>query len=199
MNGLSIPVIHPAFEKLKNSGRLLHLMAAIVLIAHALGHLGESFNPVYFWCQLILALDILLLVFIGRNLAITMPAINSTFRIIEVLFFAGIALLLFLESKWFQGSFHALLSILYIYLFHCERRLGNTESVAIHHTGVIIPGLVEDKLLLWTEINQLQANYDSIQIDTSHQQSLKFNFRTNLSFDELGQIHEFCKHYLGRS
>ena len=198
MNGISFPVIHPAFEKLKSSGRLLHLIAALLLIGHALGHLGDSFNPVYFWCQLIFAIDILLLVFIGRNLAVTMPGVNSIFRFAEFLFFLGIGVLLFLESKWMQGSFHVLLSIVYVYLFHCERRIVKTESVSFLHTGVEVPGLVENKFLLWTQINQLQATYHSIEIETAHQQQLKFNFRENLTFDELDQIHDFCKHYLGK-
>ncbi len=197
MNGISFPVIHPAFEKLKNSGRLFHLIAALLLMAHALSHLGESFNPVYFWCQLIFAFDILLLVFIGRNLAVTMPGINSIFRFAEFLFFLGIGFILFLEAKWIQASFHVLLGVVYIYLFHCERRIIKTEAISFHHTGVGIPGLVESKFLLWTEINQLQATYHSIEIYTSHHQQLKFNFRENLSFDELDQIHDFCKHYLG--
>jgi len=199
MNGISFPVIHPAFEKLKSSGRLLHLIAALLLIAHALSHLGDSFNPVYFWCQLIFAIDILLLVFIGRNLAVTMPGINSVFRFSEFLFFLGIGIILFLEAKWVQASFHSLLGLVYIYLFHCERRIIKTEAISLHHTGVGIPGLTESKFLLWTQINELQATYHSIEIQTAQHQQLTFNFRENLSFDELDQIHDFCKHYLGKS
>ena len=197
MNGISFPVIHPAFEKLKNSGRLLHLIAALLLIGHAFGHLGDSFNPVYFWCQLIFAIDILLLVFIGRNLAVTMPGINSIFRLAEFFFFLGIATLLFIEAKWIQASFHILLSFAYAYLFHCERRINKTEAISFHHTGVVIPGLMENRFLLWAQINKLQATYHSVEIETA-QQHVKFNFRENLSFDELDQIHDFCKHYLGR-
>ena len=197
MNGISFPVIHPAFEKLKNSGRLLHLIAALLLIGHAFGHLGDSFNPVYFWCQLIFAIDILLLVFIGRNLAVTMPGINSIFRLAEFFFFLGIATLLFIEAKWIQAGFHILFSLAYAYLFHCERRINKTEAISFHHTGVVIPGLMENRFLLWAQINKLQATYHSVEIETA-QQHVKFNFRENLSFDELDQIHDFCKHYLGR-
>jgi hypothetical protein len=177
----------------------LHLIAALLLIGHAFSHVGEAYNPVYFWCQLIFGIDILLLVYIGRNLAITMPGINALFRVAEFLFFLGIGIILFLEAKWIQASFHIVLSIVYIYLFHCERRLEKTEIISFHHTGVDIPGLAGNKFLLWTQINQLQATYHSVEIETSQQQQLKFNFRENLSFDELDQIHDFCKHYLGKS
>ena len=198
MNGISLPVIHPAFERLKNSGRLLHLIAAVILIGHALSHQGESYNPVYFWCQIIFAIDILLLVFMGRNLAVNMPGINAFFRLVEFLFFIGISILLLLEAKWFQGSFHAFLGGIYLYLFYCERRLLQTESISIFHTGISIPGLPGNKFLLWTQVNDLKVSYDSIHIHTTAEHWMNFNFRSNLSFDELDQIHDFCRHYLGK-
>ena len=197
MNGISFPVIHPAFERLKNSGRLLHLLAAIILIGHALSHQGEAYNPVYFWCQIIFAADIVLLVFMGRNLAVNMPGINAFFRLVEFLFFIGISILLFLEAKWFQAGFHAFLGIIYLYLFYCERKLLQTESISIFHTGISIPGLPGNKFLLWTQVNDLKVNYDSIHIHTTAEHWMNFNFRSNLTFEELDQIHEFCRHYLG--
>ena len=197
VNEISLPVVHPAFERLKRSGRVLHLMAAIVLIAHALGHLRESYNPVYFWCQLIFAIDILLLIFMGRQIVLTMPGINAFLRFIEVLFFLGIGMLLYFESKWILGSFHILLGFFYSYLFYCERKLKRQESLFLYHSGVIVPGLPSDKFLFWTEINHLHANYDKVEIETATNERMELDFRYNLSFDELDQIHEFCRHYLG--
>jgi len=196
VNDLSFPVIHPAFERLKHSGRVLHLVAAIVLIAHALGHLGESYNPVYFSCQLIFAIDILLLIFLSRNIALTMPGVNAFFRLMEVLFFFGIAVLLFIERSWIQAAFHLTLGSLYTYLFHCERKLRAEQTVCIYHSGVLLPGLPSNKFLFWTEINRLHANYSSIEIETASKELMKLEFSYNLSFDELDQIHEFCQHYL---
>jgi hypothetical protein len=199
VNGISFPVIHPAFEKLKHSGRLLHVAAAFILITHAFSHLRESYHPIYFWCLLVFASDILLLVFMSGNLSLTMPGINAVVRLFEVFFFIGIAIFLFLESKWIQCAFHLLLSFLYLYLFYCERKLARptSECLSIHHSGISIPGLPSDKFLLWTEVNQLEATYHSIKIERATKQQVKFNFRQILKFEELDQIHEFCKHYLG--
>ena len=195
MNDVSFPVIHPAFERLKRSGHILHLIAAVILIAHALGHIGESYNPVYFWCQLIFAIDILLLIFVGRNIALTMPGINAFFRFIEVLFFAGIAVLLFFETRYIQAGFHILLGFVYAYLFYCEKKLRVEQLVSIYHSGIIVPGLPSNQFLFWTEINRLEATYSSIEIETGKKVT-KLDFRYNLSFDELAQIHDFCRHYL---
>ena len=198
MNSLTIPVFHPAFDKLKRSGRLLHVTAAIVIISHAISHINQpNSNQVYFWCQVILGLDIFLLVFLGRNILATLPKVNLFFRFVEFLFFLFVGTLLLLKSNWISGAFHLGISFLYCYLFYCERRVNTEEHLSLHHTGVTIPALPESKFLLWSNINTLQARYDSIEITTSDSRQIRFQFRRNLQFEELDQIHEFCRHYIG--
>jgi hypothetical protein len=198
MNSLTIPVFHPAFEKLKRSGRLLHFTAAIVIVSHAISHINQP-NPsqVYIICQFILALDILLLVFLGRNILATLPRVNLFFRFAEFFFFLGVGSLLLLKASWVSGLFHMVISFVYLYLFYCERKLFTDEHLSLHHTGITIPDLPESKFLLWSHVNRLHAQYDSIEIDTSDNKSIRFEFRRNLQFEELDQIHEFCRHYLG--
>jgi hypothetical protein len=199
MNSLTIPVFHPAFEKLKRSGRLLHFTAAIVIVSHAIGHINEpQQNQLYFWCQLILAVDIFLLVFMGRNILQAVPKVNLFFRFIEFLFFLCIGIMMFLKANWVTGIFHTGISLLYFYLFYCELKVNTEERLSLHHTGVTIPALPASKFLYWSNINQLHAQYDSIEIVTSDNRQIRFEFRRNLEFDELDQIHEFCRHYLGR-
>lgn len=200
MNSMSIPVIHPAFEKLKRSGRLLHFTAALVIISHAISHLNQpDASQVYFWCQVVFGLDIFLLVFAGRSILQNMPAVNLFFRFAEFLFFLCIGILLLLKSHWVPGGFHLGISVLYFYLLYCERRVNTGETLGFHHTGITIPALPDGKFLLWSHVNRVHAQYDSIEIETSESKQLRFEFRRNLQFDELDQIHEFCRHYLGRS
>src|SRR5215211_4203285 len=142
MNSLTIPVFHPAFEKLKRSGRLLHFTAAIVIISHAISHINQpDSSQLYFWCQLILGIDIFLLVFMGRNILQALPKVNLFFRFIEFLFFLCISVLMFIKSEWVTGAFHLGISILYFYLLYCERRVNTDERISLHHTGVTIPAL----------------------------------------------------------
>ena len=61
-----------------------------------------------------------------------------------------------------------------------------------------IPGLPDSRFLLWSHINDIRATYDSIDIDTSSQEDLHYQLRENLDFGQLEQIHEFCRHYLGK-
>jgi hypothetical protein len=200
MNSLSLPVVHPSFQKLKHAGRLLHLTAGGLILVHAISHFNQpQSSPVYLGCLLLMALDIFILVFAGKNILLDMPKVNLFFRLTEILFFLGIGIMLLVESKWFMGTVHLVLSVVYSYLFYCEKNVNSEEYVAIHHTGISIPALPDSKFFLWSNINQVDAQYDCITINTSFDKSYQFDLRKNLAFEELDQIHEFCRHYLGVS
>ncbi len=197
MNSLYLPVIDPVFEKLKRSGGWLHFTAGLLILTHAVSHAHErGLSPVYFWCQMIIALDIFILVFAGRNILAALPKINMFFRIVEALFFLGIGIMMLVADKPVSGIFHICLSVAYSWLFYCERNLPAKEMLSFHHTGLSIPGIPESKFLFWSHINQVKARYDSIHIETSSSKSIDFILRKSLDFEELEQIHEFCRHYL---
>lgn len=198
MNSMEVPVIHPVFRILKNSSRLLHLTAAGLILAHAFTHFIDPFpSPVYFWCQIIISLDILLLVFSGKHVFQDFPRINLLFRLIESLFFLGIALLMFTNEKFVFCAINLSVGLTFIYLLYCEQKMNSEELISIHHTGISLPGLPESKFFKWSQIAAFHANYDSISIETSYQKVYTFNLQKNLGFAELEQIHEFCRHYLG--
>jgi hypothetical protein len=199
MNSLALPVVHPAFQKLKRSGRFFHLTAGALILVHGISHLREPhFSPVYLGCLFLIAVDIFILVLAGKNLVVDMPRVNLFFRLVEVIFFTGIGVTMFVQSRWLTGGIHIVLSIAYIYLFYCEKRLHKEEFVAIFHSGVSVPALPESKFFIWTHIEDIDARYDSITISTSLNKSYTFDLRKNLAFEELDQIHEFCRHYLGK-
>lgn len=199
MNSLALPVVHPAFQKLKRSSRLLHLAAATLILVHGISHLREPHSsPIYLGCLFLIALDIFTLVVAVKDLAIDMPRVNLFFRLVEIVFFIGISVTTFMNGLWITGAIHAVLSVAYIYLFDCEKRLHKEEYIAIFHSGVSVPSLPESKFFIWTHIENIEARYDSITINTSLDKSYSFDLRRNLAFEELDQIHEFCRHYLGR-
>jgi hypothetical protein len=200
MESISLPVVHPAFEKLKRSGTWLHIAAGMLILTHAISHVHRQETPtLYFWCQVIISLDIFILVLAGRETLQELPNVNLFFRVVEILFFLVIGLLMAFEGNLITASIHLALSIGYSYLFYCERSLRRDELLSIHHIGITIPGLPDSRFLLWTNINDLEAGYDSIRICTSEARKLSFDLRKNLDFAELEQIHEFCRHYLGKA
>ena len=111
MNSLTIPVFHPAFEKLKRSGRVLHFTAAMVILSHAISHINQpDYSQLYFWCQVILGIDIFLLVVLGRNILATLPRVNLFFRFVEFIFFLCIGIMMFMKESWVSGAFHVSIS-----------------------------------------------------------------------------------------
>lgn len=199
MDSISLPVVHPAFEKLKRSGSWLHLVAGLLIITHAISHFRKPESPpIYFWCQLIISLDIFILVLAGRDTLRQLPRVNLFFRLVEIVFFLGIGLVMLFAHNWMTAIIHLSLSIGYTYLFYCERGLRSEELLSFHHIGITVPGMPEDRFFLWTHINDIEAFYDSIHISTSQDINLRFDLRKNLDFAELEQIHEFCRHYLGK-
>jgi hypothetical protein len=199
MDSISLPVVHPAFEKLKRSGSWLHMAAGLLILTHALSHFHRHESPtLYFWCLLIISLDIFILVGIGREVLRQSPRVNLFFRVVEIVFFLGIGLMMLAERSWVTAGVHLSLSIAYSYLFYCEKSFRSDELLSFHHIGITVPGLPDSEFLLWTHVNDIEACYDSIHISTSRDKQLRFELRKNLDFAELEQIHEFCRHYLGK-
>ncbi|MBS1563270.1 MAG: hypothetical protein JST39_02725, partial [Bacteroidetes bacterium] len=81
MNSLAIAIVHPAYEHLKRLGRFLHFIAGLLILLNAI-HLWQQPHPnqLYVWCQIIIAADILIMVFTSRNLSQDLPKINMVFR-----------------------------------------------------------------------------------------------------------------------
>lgn len=199
MDSISLPVVAPAFERLKRSGTWLHLTAGLIILTHAISHFrSEESHTLYFWCQLIISLDIFLLVLAGKDILRQMPRVNLFFRIVEIIFFLGIGTLMLLQGHVLISIVHLSLSIGYSYLFYCEKRLRSEELLSFHHTGITIPGLPESRFLLWSHVNDVETFYDSIHISTSQKEDLSFDLRSNLDFSQLEHIHQFCHFYLGK-
>jgi hypothetical protein len=193
----SIPVVHPAFELLKRSARVLHFIAASVIFINAL-HLLQSHqvNKVLCYTQMIIAADIFLLVFLGGVLLIEAPRLNLIFRLFEVLTLMGIAFTLMGDGHNWFGLAHLIVSGGYLFLFYREWRVIRSEAVDISHTGISVPNFAKDAEIGWNEIKSIIPKYHSIIIETLRHKKIEFNLRQNLKIDELEQIDDFCKKHL---
>lgn len=193
----SIPVVHPAFELLKRSARVLHFIAASVICVNAV-HLLQSHNGNQLLCytQMVIAADIFLLVFFGGVLLIEAPRLNLIFRLMEALTLLGIGITLIGDGHHWFGALHLITSAGYFFLFKRERRVLQSEAVDITSTGITVPDFVKDAEISWTEIKTIIPKYHSIIIETLRHKKIEFNLRRNLKIDELEQIDDFCKKHL---
>jgi hypothetical protein len=193
----SLQIIHPAFELLKRSARVLHFIAASVILIDAL-HLLQvhNGNKVLCYTQMVIAADIFILVFFGGVLLIEAPRLNLIFRLIEVLTLFGISVTLMGDGHNWLGLVHLIGSAGYLFLFYREWRVIRSEAVDITQTGITVPNFVKDAEISWDEVKNIVPKYHSIIIETLRHKKIEFDLRKNLKIDELEQIDDFCRKHL---
>ncbi len=193
----SLQVVHPAFELLKRSARVLHFIAASVILIDAL-HLLQAHhgNKVLCYTQMVIAADIFILVFFGGVLLIEAPRLNLIFRLIEVLTLFGISLTMMSDGHTWFGFVHLNVSAGYLFLFYREWRVIRPEAVDISQTGITVPDFVKDVEIGWHEVKRIIPQYHRIIIETLRHKKIEFDLRKNLKIDELEQIDDFCRKHL---
>lgn len=189
----SLPIIHPTFEILKNICRLLHLVAALFIIINAVHQLSaHEGSKLICYTQLIIAADILILIFFGGSVFITSPKTGVLFRVIEGFTFAGIAITLTAENHPWLASLHLLLSGIYFFIAYREWRIAVSEAVELKSNGIIIPDFWKHAEIKWLHIKKVVMKYDSIIIETVRDEKISYELRYNLKIEELQQINDFC-------
>lgn len=192
-----LPVVHPAFELLKRSARLLHFIAASVILVNAWHAWREhEAATILSITQVIIAADIYLLIFFAGDVLRDAPRLNLIFRLMEALAILGISIGLFTEGHTLFGCAHLLLSIGYTFLLYREARVIRSEGICIRPTGVMLPNFLKDAEISWCDIKAIFPQYHSICIETLRNKKIEFNLRQNLRIDELEQIDDFCRRHL---
>jgi len=193
----SLQIVHPAFELLKRSARVLHFIAASVILINAL-HLLQAHqaNKVLCYAQMVIAADIFILVFFGGVLLIEAPRLNLIFRLIEALTIFGISITLMSDGHNWFGFTHLLVSGGYLFLFYREWRVIRSEAVDISQTGISVPNFIKDAEIGWNEVKAIVPKYHSIIIETLTHKKIEFDLRKNLNIDELEQIDDFCRKHM---
>ena len=191
---LSVSIVHPAYKNLKKYSPLLHFFAGLIFLAGAYYEFKTN-NRITAFCELVIGLDVITLSFM-KEFAEESSRLNTLFRLIEVIVFAGLFILALLDRSWITASLLLLITGMYSYVFHCERKLMQQEKVSIHHLGVTISSFPKDKQLYWEQIASIEALPHSITIFTQKQREFRFEFQKAIALAELEQIHEFCGHYL---
>jgi hypothetical protein len=189
----SLAIIHPSLELLKNLCRLLHLVAAILIAINALHQLAaHEGGKLICYTQLVIAADILILVFFGAGIFIATPKTAAIFRAIEAFTFLGIFFTLVLEDHPWLGIVNLILALVYGFITWREWRIANAETIELMPDGISFPNLFTDAQINWLHIKKVVANYNSILIETVQDKKVEFELRKNLKIEELQQINDFC-------
>jgi len=198
MSPIAVDIINPRIQSLREAGRPLHLLAAILIFINAFLYIQlPGSGNIYFWSQLIVAADILILFFAGKELLRESPGFNLFFRMAESIVFLTFAILLFYERQWIGGMIQASIALLYIYLFFCEKKSYAAEKISIQHLGINLPGIFADRFIPWIEINRIEADHDKFIIYLRPgDKRFHYKLTHHLRLEELEIIQTYCRHYL---
>ena len=198
MSPIAVDIINPRIQSLREAGRPLHLLAALLIFANAFLYFQlPGSSKIYFWSQLIVAADILILFFAGKELLRESPGFNLFFRLAESIVFLTFAILLLYEHQWMGGMIQASIAVLYVYLFYCEKKSYAAERISIQHLGINLPGIFTDRFIPWIEINRIVADHKDfiIHLRTGNKQ-FHYTLTHHLSLEDLEIIQSYCRHYL---
>ncbi len=171
----------------------MHLVAAILIAINATHQLAaHEGNKIICYTQLIIATDIVIMVFFDAGLFFHKPKTGVLLRVIEACTFAGIFITLVAESHPWFGCINLVLSIIYSFIAHREWRITNAEAVELQPNGISFPNFFSDAKIKWLHIKKVSAKYNSILIETVQDKKVEFELRRNLKIEELEQINDFC-------
>ncbi len=190
----SISIIHPSFELLRNASRLLHFMAAAFIALNAFHQLSaHEGSKILCYAQLVIAADLLILVFFAGAALYAISKTNVLFRLIEGLCFGGIALSSANEDHPLLAVFHLLCAGAYLFICYREWRVCRTESIQLRASGITIPNFIADANIKWLHVKRVVTRVNSILIETVSNEKVEFELKQHLKIEELEQINDFCR------
>jgi hypothetical protein len=193
----SLHVVHPGFELLKRSAKILHFIAGAAILINALHEWQvQDSSAILYIAQAIIGIDIIILVFFTGNILVENPRLNVIFRLIESVALMGICVSLVMDGYYFLSIIYLLAAFGYFVLVHKEIRVLKEQEIFIKSTGISIPNLLKDVEISWVDVKQIIPKYHSIIIETLKSKKIVFDLSKNLKIDELEQINDFCTKHL---
>lgn len=190
----TIPIYYEPFEKQKKAAKLLHLLAAFLMIANAWGNFHQPTPSLLFvLVQISVALLTFLFVVTGTKIFPQTTLSNTIFRLTQA--FA----LIYASFYFFQAMHLNFMGILQLsgsiglfLLLYSERSLYQPSTIVIDSTGVRAPANFGKRLIEWSNIENMRIRNDYISINTRQNQFVQFETNAVLSELEMDQMNAFC-------
>jgi hypothetical protein len=193
----SLHVVHPGFELLKRSAKILHFIAGAAILANAVHEWQvQDSSAIIYIAQGIIGIDIIILVFFTGNILVENPRLNVIFRLIESVALLGICFSMLMDAHYILSVVYLAAAFGYFMLVHKEIRVLKEQEIFIKSTGISIPNLLKDVEISWVDVKQIIPKYHSIIIETLKSKKIEFDLSKNLKIDELEQINDFCTKHL---
>lgn len=198
MTPIAIPVRNPAGPMLLKRGNRLHLLAAVLIGANAYAYMhSPGASPVFFWCQVVIAVDIVLLVMADAQTLRESPAYGRFFRIAELVIFLIACMQSVMLRLWIPAILQAMLAVLYGHALYQEWWAVRDQRMVVQHLGVSIPGEHGEHFLPWNRIRDLRCHEGMVRLEDTSGEVWDIDLRELPAEEELETMEKFRAHYLG--
>jgi hypothetical protein len=191
----SIPIYFEPFERQKKAAKLIHLLAAFLMIANAWGDFNQPTpNLIFTVIQITGALLTITFIATGRKWLGNTSSGHRLFRILEALIFLYAAWYFFEKMNLqMMGFLQILAAIGLLMLFITEKNIFSATFVTINEKGISTPGNIKNRFMPWSSIDNMLIKNDYVSINTIHNHFIQFETRIVLSELEMDEMNANCR------
>lgn len=195
MPSYSIPIRFEPFERQKKAARLVHFLAAFLMLANAWGDFNQPTpNLLFTVVQIAGSLITLVYAFAGKKILGTSR--NGLFRIMEALIFVFAAWYFYSKMNLhLMGLLQILAAVGLIMLFITERTIFTPTVVTIDEKGITTPNNIKNRFMPWASIDNMLIKNDFVSINTIHNHFIQYETNVMLSELQMDEMNAFCRRH----
>ena len=189
-----LSVSRTGIEKRRRAGRLLHLVAGLLLVLFSGTHYRElTENAAYF------LVPVLTIAFISAGYCFLQARIdrygrlNSGMRLLQAAGFCILALLVEDHAATVLLINLYLLAAVCLYLLVMERQLGRYNYLLVNNQGLLIPQLIGGRHVQWMYVRDVVFRADYVTVFLNNEKFLQVELAQNYTVDKLKEIETFSQ------
>jgi hypothetical protein len=176
MQTYAVTVISDAFERRKNNAGLLHLFSGFLLIIKTMDWVRITPPGKQWFSFLFLGMGFLFLLFglWGKRFITSLTTWSKRFFLVEMICFLCLSLLFIPAGKPVDLIFSIAWTILCGFFYHTEKRRESPAVVKLTEQGVLLPGILQNQLLPWGEVQSVVLRNDYLTINKKNNKYYQF-------------------------
>lgn len=176
MQTYSVTVIASSFERRRNNTGLLHGFTGFLLVLKTLEWV-RKLPPEKQWFSFFFLIAAILFVcfgLIGKRFISSYSAWSKRLFILEGLCFLTLSILLIPVGKPVDLTFTVIWTLLCGFFYLTEKRIEKPATVTLQDNGVIVPGVLKNKLIPWPQIESVTLRTDYLTINQKNNKYFQF-------------------------
>lgn len=176
MQSYSVSIIAGAFERRKNNSGLLHGFTGFLLVLKTMDWVRnvppDKQWPSFFFLGAGLVFALFGLT--GKRIILSFSRWSKILFLLEGLCFLILTMLFLPAGKPVDLTFTIAWTLLCVFFYYSEKRIEGPAMVSLTETGVLIPGIIKNKLIPWQEIESVVLRSDFLTINKKNNRYYQF-------------------------